>query len=86
MSGSRRAGREHIGNLMIDTAMFRFVIANRENDVAETRPRLEVPVVDSDLECRHIFVPARVDLFQIVGVTDDRLFLEVTHDTVCGCR
>ena len=62
---------------MVGIAVVSFICAHDENHITQPRGWRQVPVLQRNLRCRHVFNPACVDLFQIVGVADHSLFLKV---------
>ena len=58
------------------------VVADYLHHVPEPRIGRQVPVFNGNPGRRDVFVQSGINLFQVLGITDDRLFLEVTDDPV----
>ena len=71
-----------VGELVVDIPVASLITADHQHDVPEARIGREVPVIYGDLGRRYVFVLSGIDLFQVLSVADDRLFLEVTDDPV----
>jgi hypothetical protein len=68
-----------IGKVVVGIAVMGLVRAHHKDHVAQARGGWQVPVFYRDLRCCHVFDPACVNLCQIVGIADHRLFLEVAN-------
>jgi len=60
----------------------RFICADGDDDVAQSRVGCELPVFDGNLWRRNILVCAVVNAGQIFGVAVNRFFLEISYDTM----
>ena len=71
-----------ISELVVDVPMACLVVTDHLYYVPKPRIGRQIPVIYGNLGRRYVFVPSVIDLFQVLGIADDRLFLEVTDDPV----
>ena len=75
-----------VGEAVIDVPVMGFVSPHNENHVAQSRIQRQVPVTDGDLRRSDVGGTPFVDLGQVMGIADHRLFLEIAHETMRGLR
>ena len=77
---------ELVRKTVVHIAVVRFICADDQHYIAEPGILWKAPIAFCKLGRRHVFGAALIDLSQIVDVSDDRLFLEIANDAVCGLR
>ena len=69
---------------MINVAVFGFVGADRDDNIAQGRVGREFPIVDGELRRGDVFMSAGVNFAKILRIADDRFLFEIANKAM-GC-
>ena len=75
-----------VGKFVIDVTVLRLICTDNDDDVTQARVGSQIPIINRHLGRRDIGVAAVVDPGQVLGIAIDRLFLQITDNTMRGPR